>query len=394
MAGDLIISASSIITMNPAAPRAAAVAVDTTNGTIVGVGSLAQCRAAAAGGTERDLGDTVLMPGFIEAHSHPFLSGVVTQPPAYWIAPYVGYPGWDDVAALFRKVQAEQPAGATVMFNGLDRLLQQVAEPDNTTLDAFFPNRPVAVFDNSGHEVYFNSAAIAFLGWAAAAPPDPAGARFGRNADGTSNGRAYETAAVMAVAAPLMASAIGHPLFSAAQWYALMARGGITATTDMTYSTPYLVGYEALVWRAARIRQLRWPNPPSRRRRWTCPSSSVARTPAPRRCRTPSPSAPPANRRRWPPRFAYIRVVTPNYSRAELRVTVPQSRAEPARFCDQVTVVHGRDPGRRPQHRQMLSRGVGGRKGSCHNDTSSVVRPLMNCHRLVSCRKPTAVPKL
>jgi hypothetical protein len=25
-----------------------------------------------------------------------------------------------------------------------------------------------------------------------------------------------------------------------------MARGGITATTDMTYSTPYLVGYEAL----------------------------------------------------------------------------------------------------------------------------------------------------
>jgi len=171
MAGDLIISASSIITMNPAAPRAAAVAVDTTNGTIVAVGSLAQCRASAAGGTERDLGDTVLMPGFIEAHSHPFLSGVVTQPPAYWIAPYVGYPGGDDVAALFRKVQAEQPAGATVMFNGLDRLLQQVAEPDNTTLDAFFPNRPVAVFDNSGHEVYFNSAAIAFLGWAAAAPP-------------------------------------------------------------------------------------------------------------------------------------------------------------------------------------------------------------------------------
>ena len=132
------------------------------------------------------------------------------------------------------------------MFNGLDRLLQQVAEPDNTVLDAFFPDRPVAVFDNSGHEVYFNSAAIAFLGWTAAAPPDPEGASFGRNADGTSNGRAYETAAVMAVAAPLMASAIGHPLFSAAQWYALMARGGITATTDMTYSTPYLVGYEAL----------------------------------------------------------------------------------------------------------------------------------------------------
>ena len=50
----------------------------------------------------------------------------------------------------------------------------------------------------------------------------------------------------MAVAGPLMAAAIAHPLFSAAQWYAVMASGGITATTDMTYSTPYLVGYEAL----------------------------------------------------------------------------------------------------------------------------------------------------
>jgi hypothetical protein len=161
-AGDLIITASTIITMDPATPRA--------------------------------------------AHSHPFLSGVVTQPPAYWIAPYVGYPGWDDVAALFRKLQAEQPAGTTLVFNGQDRLLQQVAEPDNTVLDAFFPDRPVAVFDNSGHEVYFNSAAIAFLGWQDGAPPDPGGAGFGRHPDGMSNGmsngRGYETAAVMAVAAP------------------------------------------------------------------------------------------------------------------------------------------------------------------------------------------------
>jgi len=215
--------------MDPTRPRASAVAVDPAAGTIAAVGSLAECRNAAPGARERDLGETVMLPGFTEAHSHPFLSGVVTQSPAYWIAPYVGYPEWEDVAALFRKVQAEQPAGATVMFNGLDRLLQQVPEPDNTVLDVFFPDRPAAVFDNSGHEVYFNSAAITSLGWTSAAPPDPEGARFGRNEDGASNGRAYETAAVMAVAAPLMTSTIRHPLYSAAQWYTLTARGGITA---------------------------------------------------------------------------------------------------------------------------------------------------------------------
>jgi predicted amidohydrolase YtcJ len=246
VAGDLIITASSVITMDPAAPFAEAVAVDTAAGTITAVGSVARCRAAAPGAGERHLGDAVLVPGFIDAHSHPFLSGVITQPPAYWIAPYVGFPAWDDVATLFRRLQETESPGRTLIFNGLDRLLQQVAEPDNTLLDGFFPDRPVAVFDNSGHEVYFNSATIDFLGWSAAAPADPEGAHFGRNQDGTSNGRAYETAGVLAVAAPLMASAIGHPLFSAAQWYALMATGGITATSDMTYSTPYLVGYEAL----------------------------------------------------------------------------------------------------------------------------------------------------
>src|SRR4029077_20591485 len=125
----------SIITMDPAAPRATAVAVDTAVRTITAVGSPAQCRNAAPGAKELDLGDAVMLPGFVEAHSHPFLSGVVTQPPAYCIAPYVGYPAWDDVAALFSRLQAEQPAGRTLIFNGLDRLLQQVAEPDNTLLD-------------------------------------------------------------------------------------------------------------------------------------------------------------------------------------------------------------------------------------------------------------------
>lgn len=245
MTSTVIISASAVITMDPALPRAKAVALDTDSGTIISVGSLADCRTAAPGADEKDLGDSVVMPGFIEAHSHPFLSGIVTQSPTYWIAPYVGYPTWDDVTKLFAKVQDEQPPGATVLFNGLDRLLQQVQEPDNVLLDRYFPDRPAAVFDNSGHEVYFNSAAIALLGWTVA-PPDPAGARYGRNPDGTSNGRAYETAALLAVAGPLMKSAIPHPLYSAAQWYTLMAKGGITTTTDMSYSTPYLVGYEAL----------------------------------------------------------------------------------------------------------------------------------------------------
>ena len=177
----------------------------------------------------------------------PWLSGIGTQAPAHWIAPYVGYETWHDVEALFTKLDAETPAGQGLMFNGLDRLLQQVAEPTNTDLDVFFPHRPVCVLDNSGHELYFNSAMIEMVGWTDhKPPPDPAGARFGRNADGTSNGRAYEVAATFAVVDALMAKVIPHPLLSAAQWYQLMAKNGITATSDMTYSTDMLKGYLAL----------------------------------------------------------------------------------------------------------------------------------------------------
>ncbi len=43
-----------------------------------------------------------------------------------------------------------------------------------------------------------------------------------------------------------MTEVVQHPLHSAAQWYALMARNGITSTSDMAYESSTLGGYEAL----------------------------------------------------------------------------------------------------------------------------------------------------
>ena len=243
-----IIKASSIITMDPARPRAEAVTIDTDTGRITAVGSVADCQQAAGADADvTDLGDSVLLPGFIEVHSHPLLSGTLTQDPAHWIAPYVGYPSFSDVEKLWRQLDKDTPAGQPLLFNGLDRLLQQVTEPDAEMLDRYFPSRPIVVVDNSGHEAYFNTATMELVGWQDHKPPaDPVGARYGRNEDGTSNGRAYETAAVFAVVGPMLAKVIPHPLLSGARWYVLMAKNGITATSDMTYSSDMLPGYEAL----------------------------------------------------------------------------------------------------------------------------------------------------
>lgn len=246
MPTDLIVTASTIITMDDARPRAEAVGVDTTTGVITAVGTLAEVQAGAPGVPVTDLGSDVLMPGMIDTHSHPALSGMLTQEPAHWISPYMGFPTYADVQAFFTKLDAETPAGEPLLFFGLDRLLQGAPELTNVDLDEFFPSRPVLIFDNSCHEAYLNTMGIALNEWPDnKPPPDPVGSRYGRNPDGTSNGRAYETAAVLTAAGKLIAQGVPHPCESLARWFQLMARNGVTMTTEHSYQSNQLKSYEA-----------------------------------------------------------------------------------------------------------------------------------------------------
>lgn len=247
MPADVILKASSVITMEIAAPRAEAVAVDSTTGAIIAVGTLAECQTAAPGVAVTDLGDGVLMPGFIEAHSHPAVSGISTQLPAYWISRAQGYATYAQVEDFWRHLDATLPAGHVVLCWGLDRLGQGAPELTNVDLDAIFPHRPAAIFDISGHEAYVNSLVIASTGWAGGKPPaDPAASRFGRNADGTSNGRAYETGAIVMAVEKVLAATITDPLKSVASWFQTLASVGVTTTADNAYSPKLLPAYEAV----------------------------------------------------------------------------------------------------------------------------------------------------
>lgn len=247
MATDTILKAAAIITMDDSNPRARALAFDSGTGRITAIGSLAEVQATAPGVAVTDLGSTVLMPGFVEPHSHPLLSGMATQEPAYWISPMVGVDTWDDVKAVFAKADKDNPPGQPLIFNGVDRLLQQAPMPTREVLDPIFGSRPVLIIDNSGHALYFNSETIKLLGWADGKPPaDPVGGSFGRNADGTSDGTAFESGAIMTVIADALPKAIPHPLHSAALFYKLMAKYGITSTSEHTYNTRQYPAYAAL----------------------------------------------------------------------------------------------------------------------------------------------------
>ena len=130
-----ILKASTIITMDDKNPRAEALAYDTDTGKITAIGSLEGVRAKAPNAVVKDLGSTVLMPGFIDPHNHPILSGVSTQEPAIWIAPYVGYKTWADVKAKIKKYSITRTELATafpVLRKTKDTPVELVLNADGT----------------------------------------------------------------------------------------------------------------------------------------------------------------------------------------------------------------------------------------------------------------------
>ena len=212
---------------------------------ITAVGSLDECRAASPDAEVIDTGVAALLPGFIEPHSHPVMSGVATQPPARSIAPWDA-PTWADAEAIIADAIATTDPATPLLFAGFDALLHGRPSPKVDELDRMFGDRVAVITDNSGHGAYFNTAVMKRHGWDVNPPADPVGGHYGRNPDGSLNGQGFETAAIMEVAAPLLTQIGGNPLVSAAEYYATMARGGYTSTSDMTYDRKIKPAYEAL----------------------------------------------------------------------------------------------------------------------------------------------------
>ena len=94
--------------------------------------------------------------------------------------------------------------------------------------------------------LFRSTAVLEQLGWIENPPADPTGGSFDRMPDGSLTGIVNEAPAVFELIGSTMSQVVTHPLHSGAQWYALMARAGITATADLTYETQYKAAYEAL----------------------------------------------------------------------------------------------------------------------------------------------------
>lgn len=232
-AADLIFTGGPVVSMDPAIGRADAVAV--RGGRIAAVGNTDEITALRGPTTDVvNLNGRALLPGFVEAHSHPTQDQLLFTDTVVDIRP-VTAPTAAHAHDLITRELATAAPNAPLIFLGLDSLLQVgFPEPTRARLDEWAGSRPVVVWHNSGHLAWANTAALRYAGVADDAP-DPLGGQFERDDAGRITGKAYEQPAILAVTASMIAAELNSPGPLARQ-HANLASRGITTCADLGFT--------------------------------------------------------------------------------------------------------------------------------------------------------------
>ena len=172
-------------------------AVVTENGKIAYVGNLAQAEELCELDSEKvNLNGKTLMPSFIDAHSH--FSQVAQSILMCDLSEAKNFSGLQE--ALKKYLEKNRITADGIVFaSGYDHnFLEEEKHPDKIILDEVSDVVPIYISHASGHMGVANSALLALAG-ITDETPDPAGGKFGRDADGSLNGYIEETPALMKV---------------------------------------------------------------------------------------------------------------------------------------------------------------------------------------------------
>jgi predicted amidohydrolase YtcJ len=194
---DMIIHGGPILTMAGDTPvYAEAVVID--DGKIVFVGSDKDAMAQKTDGTLiKDLGGKLMMPGFIDPHSH-FIDSLTMAARVNVSAPPVGpATNPEQIVATLQAAAAKKglKPGELLLGWGYDENLMPAGSLlSRDALDVAFPNNPVAIIHVSMHGAVMNSKAMEKYGYKDGMPDVPGGVIL-RKADGKSlQGLVMETA--------------------------------------------------------------------------------------------------------------------------------------------------------------------------------------------------------
>lgn len=215
-----------VITVNDAVPRAEAVWVE--NGIIAAVGGSDELLARASSQTEKiDLRGAVLVPGFIDGHSH--FSQYIQ---ILTIAQLEGCTSFDDIVSRLDTYARENPdtkEGWIIGFGYDNTGLKERQHPTREVLDRVSTERPIIITHASGHMGVYNTKALELFGITAETPV-PEGGFIGRDENGNPTGYMEETAFLGYAARVPAAETDTAALFRKAQQ--LYLSQGITTVQD------------------------------------------------------------------------------------------------------------------------------------------------------------------
>ena len=235
---ETILHNANIYTVDTRQPRAQALAI--SGGRLMAVGSNQEILAFAAAATRKlDLGGKTVVPGFIDAHSHPASAGL-----SHLREVDCDLRSIQAIKEAIRQRGARTPAGQWVIGFKYDDTKTEEGRPlTRQDLDAADSDHPVLVRHRGGHGAYANSLALRMAG-ISEDTSDPAGGKFDRDASGRLTGVVRERATepfskVIPSAATRADRREGVKLIAR-----MLARSGITSVHDAYGSTNDLRAYQ------------------------------------------------------------------------------------------------------------------------------------------------------
>jgi predicted amidohydrolase YtcJ len=174
---DLILYNGNVWTVDTRQPRAQAVAI--SGGRFLAVGSNDEVLALASGKARKiDLGGNTVLPGFIDAHTHPAMAGLdhlrMVDCDLRSIA---------DILAALRKRAAETAPGEWVLRFKYDDTKTSDGRPLTIAdLDGAVPDHPVFMEHRGGHTAWVNSLALQ-KAKVDDHTPDPPGGKYDHDAN-------------------------------------------------------------------------------------------------------------------------------------------------------------------------------------------------------------------
>ena len=240
---DTIYKARKVITMAPdkPIPDADVTRVATLVGLVAAVGTEAELEGDAninrAGHTTVvDFSDYVLVPGFIESHSHPLHYSEALE--HVKLTPFA-VPTRAGVLEALRAAAAEtEPIRSVICGWGYDpALLDDDRDITKEELDAVATDRPCFILHVSMHIVYANSK-LYEMACITKDTPDPSGAHYCKHEEtGELNGKAEEPAALLPLVSALPSLSFESLLEIARRGLTAMRNVGITSVTDAMAGT-------------------------------------------------------------------------------------------------------------------------------------------------------------